>query len=237
LGQRLAASAAGGLSALGFGFSTRHVRHACRWHFSGPLDEVLRGGGQIILAAWHQDVLAFFHYLANFTGLERTRRFTVLVSRSFDGEITKRLLTPWRLEVVRGSAGKAGSKAAPRELLRALEDGRDVAVIADGPLPPAYRMRPGPIFLARQSGVPLYVARVWTRPQILLGRTWFRMALPLPRSDVALFSAGPLDVSGELEEARARAEETMRDLGVRADAYLYLRRKVRGGIPLAARAV
>jgi lysophospholipid acyltransferase (LPLAT)-like uncharacterized protein len=237
LGQRVAAHAAGGLSALIFGLSGRHVRHACRWHFRGPLDDVLRSREQVIVATWHQDVVAFFHYLSMFTAFEKRRRITMMSSRSFDGEVTKSILQVWGYEFVRGSAGKAGSRAALRGLLRAMKNGRDVALIADGPGPPPYRMRKGPIFLARSTGVPLYVARAWTRPQLILARTWFRMALPLPRSDVALFSAGPIDVGGPFEEARLRAEKELRRVGEEADAHLYLRAKVRGGIPLGARAV
>ncbi|MHC4932025.1 MAG: lysophospholipid acyltransferase family protein [Planctomycetota bacterium] len=236
-GQRVTAHIAGGLSALIFGLSGRHVRHACRWHFRGPLDDVLRSEDQVIVAAWHQDVLAFFHYLSMFTAFEKRRRFTMMSSRSFDGELTERILRVWGYEFVRGSAGKSGSRTALRGLLRALEKGRDVALIADGPGPPPYRMRKGPVFLARSTGVPLYVTRAWTRPQLILARTWFRMALPLPRSDVALFSAGPIDVSGSFEEARLRAERELVRLGEEADAHLYLRSKVRGGIPLRARAV
>jgi lysophospholipid acyltransferase (LPLAT)-like uncharacterized protein len=95
-------------------------------------------------------------------------------------------------------------------------------------------MRPGPVYLARESGVPLYVARAWARPQLLLARTWFRMALPLPRAHIACLSAGPIDVSGPFEAARARAEATLQGLCEEADALLYLRRNVKGGVRLGA---
>jgi lysophospholipid acyltransferase (LPLAT)-like uncharacterized protein len=237
LGKRILAHAAGAFSRGFFGFTTRHVRHDCRWHLHGPLDEVLRGDGQLILAAWHQDVLPLFHYLVTYTKLEKKRPFSMLASRSFDGEVTERILTYWGLRFVRGSAGKAGGHAALRGLRRALEAGDSVVIIADGPQPPPYVMRSGPVFLARETGVPLYVARTWARPQFLVAGTWFRMAIPLPRAHYALFSAGPVDAGGEFEEARLRAEEALNHMCELADAHLYLRKSVRGGIRLGARDV
>ena len=237
LGQRLIAGAVEGAGKLFFGLSLRYVRQSCRFHLSGPLDEVLRAGRPIVLAAWHQDVLLLFHYLINYTAFEQRQKWVMLASRSFDGEVTERLLRPWGFRVVRGSFGKEGGQTALRGLLRATAEGRSAIVIADGPLPPAYAMRPGPVYLARESGLPLYVARAWARPQVLVPNTWFRMAVPLPHAHFALFSAGPVPVEDGVEEGRSRAERVLLDACEQADAHLYLRRRVGGGVRLGARNV
>jgi hypothetical protein len=213
------------------------MRHSCRWHFRGPLDGLLPGEKQFMLAGWHQDVLPFFHYLANFTHLEKRRRPVALSSYSFDGEITARAMRPFGYDFLRGSTGKKGARAALRGLLRMLRAGRDVVTVADGPGPPAHVFSPGPIYLARRSGVPLYVARVWVRPQYILASTWCKLVVPLPRADVAVFSAGPIDVSGDFEEARQRAENELHRLGEEADAHLFLRPRVTGGIRWVDRVV
>lgn len=235
--ERMALAAVGGGVTALFGLTTRYLRHACRWHLGGPLHEALRDGRPLIVASWHQDVVPFFHYLANFSRLEGNRPFRMLASRSFDGDVTERIMRPFGFRFVRGSFGKAGGSAAAKGLLRALAAGERVALVADGPLPPAGVMRKGPVYLARESGVPLYLARAWARPQILVPRTWFRMALPVGRAHIACLSAGPVDVSGTLEEARARAEGGLRRLCEEADALLYLRPEVRGGVRLADRPV
>ena len=230
-------AAVGGLTTAVFSLTTRHVRHACRWHFRGPLDGVLRSGEQFLLAGWHQDVLALFHYLTSFTHLEKRRRPVMLASRSFDGDLTERTMRPFGYDFVRGSAGKKGGRAALRGLLRALSAGRDVVMIADGPLPPPHLMRPGPVYLARRSGVPLYLVRAWVRPHHIWGGTWFKMAVPLPRCDIAVFSAGPIDVGGDFEQARRHAENELRRLGEEVDAHLFLRARVTGGVRWVDRAV
>ncbi|MHC4953102.1 MAG: lysophospholipid acyltransferase family protein [Planctomycetota bacterium] len=233
--QRIAANAIGGAARVLFGLSLRHQRQACRFHFRGPLDDALRRGDQVIVAGWHQDVLPFFHYLANYSCFERTQRFRMMSSRSFDGEVTERIMRPWGFRFVRGSYGKIGAGAALRGYLRAIRDGDSVAIIADGPTPPPYVFRPGAIFLAQASGIPLYVCRAWTRPQWIVPSTWFRLTVPLPAHHCAIWSSGPIDVSGDPEEARLLAEAEMRRLGEEVDAALYLRRRIAGGVRLGDR--
>jgi len=220
-----------------FQWTVRHARNACRWHFSGPLDEALRDGRQVVVTSWHQDVIPLFHYLVNYSKLQHRRRFVMMSSRSFDGELVQRLVAPWGFRFVRGSRGKKGGRAAFKGLRRALRDGFSVVIIGDGPGPPPFEMKPGPVHLASLSGVPLFAVRAWARPQIVWARSWARYALPLPRCDVAIFSEGPVDVSGDAEEARLRAQEALLKLGEEADAHLYLCERVLGGVPLDQRAV
>ncbi len=107
LSQRIAASAFEGVARFFFGLSTRHVRHACRWHLRGPLHSALESDQPLILAAWHQDVVPLFHYLVNFTAFPtRRHKFVMLASRSFDGEVTERIVRPWGFRFVRGSFGR-----------------------------------------------------------------------------------------------------------------------------------
>ena len=61
--------------------------------------------------------------------------------------------------------------------------------------------------------------------------------MPLPRCDVGVFSEGPVDVSGDPEEARVRTEKLLLRLGEEVDAHLYLRERVYGGASLDRRAV
>ena len=237
LRQRIAARAIEAAGVLLFNQTLRHARHHCRWHLHGPIHDAFAAGAPFVLAGWHQDVVPLLHYVILRAVYERRRPLAMLASRSFDGEVTGRLLANWGFRFHRGSAGKEGASAALLGLGRSLEEGRSVVVIADGPQPPPCVFRPGPIFLARETGAPLYVVRTWARPQLVLPGTWFKMAVPLPRCDIAVFSAGPIDVGGDPEEARARAEAELNALCAEADAHLYASPRVRGGVPLARRSV
>ena len=149
-----------------------------------------------------------------------------------------RLDAPGRIEAQRQAVVAPLQPGTITSLAVSLSDAvraSDVVVIADGPRPPAFVMKGGPIHLARASGVPLYVARASTRPALILPRSWTRMTLPLSRSDVALFSAGPVDTGGSFEDARRRAEAELHRLAEELDAHLYLRRRVHGGVRFAER--
>jgi lysophospholipid acyltransferase (LPLAT)-like uncharacterized protein len=228
--QRIGASIASSLGQLAFGFTLRHVREHCRFHFSGPLDDALARGDQVIVAAWHQDVIPFFHYLGMHSYFGRTQDFCMMSSRSYDGEVTARVLSPWGVQFVRGSHGKAGATAALRGYIREIRDGKSVAIVADGPRPPPYVFRPGAAYLARVTKVPLYVCRVWTRPQWIVPSTWFRMTVPQPRADFGVWSSGPIDVSGDIDSACRTAEQEMARLATEVDAALYCDRHLSGGI-------
>jgi hypothetical protein len=220
--QKTAGAIAEGFSRLVFGFLLRYARHFLRWRVRGPLDGVLRSRSPFVVAYWHQDVLHLQHYICLRAGVEGRRRLVTLSSQSVDGEVGFRLLHPWGYAAVRGSSGKEDAGSALRDLARELRGGAGVVLASDGPQPPPFRMRKGPVWLARETGAPLFVARAWGKPQLLVPRTWFRMSIPLPRSEVVVLSEGPVDVSGTLEEARLRAEAALERLRVEADAMLYL---------------
>jgi len=212
-GKRLLAGLGDGL----LGLTLRHVRHASRWHLRGPLDAALRAGEPVIIAAWRQDIVPLFHYLVTFTGFEQREPFVC----ENNGAFAARILRPWGFRCV-------------DSVRAAVAAGKSAVVLADGPEPPPYAMRPDPLSLAQATGRPLFLVRAWARPQLLVARTWFRMTVPLPRAHYALFSEGPVECGGSVEEGRLRAEASLQRLCEEADAFLYLRRRVRGGIRLGA---
>lgn len=230
LSQRTGAALAEGMAKLTFGFTARQMRDHCRFHFSGPLQDALARGDQLVVAAWHQDVIPFFHYLGLHSNFGRTQRFCMMSSRSFDGEVTARVMSPWGFRFVRGSHGKVGAAAALRGYRRAIDEGDSVAIIADGPRPPPYVFRPGAAYLAKSANLPLYVCRVWSRPQWIVPSVWFRMTVPHPRCDMGVWSSGPLDVSGDLDSVCRNAEREMARLAEEVDVALYRDRHPVGGV-------
>jgi lysophospholipid acyltransferase (LPLAT)-like uncharacterized protein len=108
----------------------------------------------------------------------------VMSSNSYDGEYMGRIIRKFGFVAVKGSS----SRNAVRALLglrRALQDGWTVAFTLDGPRGPRYQVKPGPVALARSSGVPLTmfhmaVDRAWTL------NTWDRLMIPKPFSRVLM---------------------------------------------------
>jgi lysophospholipid acyltransferase (LPLAT)-like uncharacterized protein len=108
----------------------------------------------------------------------------VMSSNSYDGEYMGRIIRKFGFVAVKGSS----SRNAVRALLglrRALQEGWSVAFTLDGPRGPRYKVKPGPVALARSSGVPLTmfhmaVDRAWVL------NSWDRMMIPKPFSRVLM---------------------------------------------------
>jgi lysophospholipid acyltransferase (LPLAT)-like uncharacterized protein len=108
----------------------------------------------------------------------------VMSSNSYDGEYMGRIIRRFGFVAVKGSS----SRNAVRALLglrRALEDGWTVAFTLDGPRGPRHKVKPGPVALARSSGVPLTMFHAAVENPWVLN-TWDRLMIPKPFSRVLL---------------------------------------------------
>ena len=108
----------------------------------------------------------------------------VMSSNSYDGEYMGRIIHKFGFVAVKGSS----SRNAVRALLglrRALEDGWTVAFTLDGPRGPRHKVKPGPVALARSSGVPLTMFHAAVDKAWVLN-SWDRMMIPVPFSRVLL---------------------------------------------------
>jgi lysophospholipid acyltransferase (LPLAT)-like uncharacterized protein len=108
----------------------------------------------------------------------------VMSSNSYDGEYMGRIIRKFGFVAVKGSS----SRNAVRALLglrRALQDGWAVAFTLDGPRGPRYKVKPGPVALARSSGVPLTMFHMAIDKAWVLN-SWDRMMIPKPFSRVLM---------------------------------------------------
>jgi lysophospholipid acyltransferase (LPLAT)-like uncharacterized protein len=108
----------------------------------------------------------------------------VMSSNSYDGEYMGRIIRKFGFIAVKGSS----SRNAVRALLglrRALQEGWTVAFTLDGPRGPRHKVKPGPVALARSSGVPLTMFHAAVDKAWVLN-SWDRMMIPRPFSRVLL---------------------------------------------------
>ncbi|MFZ0758876.1 MAG: lysophospholipid acyltransferase family protein [Candidatus Sulfotelmatobacter sp.] len=131
----------------------------------------------LIVSFWHACMIPAT-YICRDIGVR------VMSSNSYDGEYMGRIIRKFGFVAVKGSS----SRNAVRALLglrRALQDGWTVAFSLDGPRGPRYKVKPGPVALARSSSVPLStfhmaVERAWVL------NTWDRLIIPKPFSRVLM---------------------------------------------------
>jgi lysophospholipid acyltransferase (LPLAT)-like uncharacterized protein len=130
-----------------------------------------------VYAFWHRCLLA---------GAWRFRNYglTILISRSFDGELIARTVEHLGFIAIRGSSSRDGAPGL-RNMQRAYLAGHYCAITADGPRGPAMVAKPGAAQLAQLvnttvSTCYIYPHRAWQL------RSWDRFLIPKPFSRVTV---------------------------------------------------
>jgi len=131
----------------------------------------------------------------------------VMTSASYDGEYIARIIQKFGFTAVRGSSS-CNAVAAQLGMRRALEEGWTVAFTLDGPRGPRHRVKPGPVALARSSGVALTTFHAAVDKGVVLN-SWDKMVIPLPFARVLVRVGKLIHVAadaGDEEMARCTAE-------------------------------
>ena len=129
---------------------------------------------------------------------------TIIVSRSFDGELITRTLELFGFRTVRGSSSR-GAREGLLGLKQVIESGRPAIFTADGPRGPIYQTKMGPIKLAQLTGARigafhLQPERAWTM------RSWDRFLVPKPFTRIVVSWARWTTVPAELAAGAVRAK-------------------------------
>jgi lysophospholipid acyltransferase (LPLAT)-like uncharacterized protein len=179
------------------------------------LRALLRSRSPAVFACWHQDFPQTLGYLSLWNPRRRT---FALASASRDGGMAAAGAEAMGFQkTVRGSSAGGGASAL-RKLQRLAASGRptSVAIVADGPRPPARDLKPGVLHLARETGLPLWLVRTSWHPDPSLSRTWARFHLPVPWARGVVVADGPIHVDPGLD--RDGLERLRAEVGARLNA-------------------
>jgi len=113
--------------------------------------------------------------------LWRNKQIAVLTSTSFDGEYIARILQRFGYTPVRGSSTRGGVRGL-LGMQQKLGSGHSVAFTIDGPKGPKYEAKPGPVLLARVTGLPILCFHVALEDPWVLSKSWDRFMIPKPFS-------------------------------------------------------
>jgi lysophospholipid acyltransferase (LPLAT)-like uncharacterized protein len=147
----------------------------------------------LVISFWHSCMFPAIY-------ISRDLQIRVMSSDSFDGEYTGRIIRKFGFVKVRGSS----SRGAVRALLgmrRELEQGWAVAFTIDGPRGPRYVAKPGPVLLARASGVPMVAFHIAVEKAWVLN-TWDRLMIPQPFSRALMRVSRRMVVPAEADESQ-----------------------------------
>jgi lysophospholipid acyltransferase (LPLAT)-like uncharacterized protein len=167
----------------------------------------------LIFAFWHGQ-----HFLTPFIKTKESHRGKVLISRHRDGEFQAVAAERLGIETIRGSGdhgsafNRKGGVGAFREMVRALEEGYNVASTAD--VPKRSRVAGlGIIMLARESGRPILPFAMVTSRFIRL-KNWDRTTINLPFGRGAVVGIDAVIVPPDADA------ETMEKLRLQVETYL-----------------
>jgi lysophospholipid acyltransferase (LPLAT)-like uncharacterized protein len=155
-----------------------------------------------LYAFWHRCLLA---------GAWRFRNYnlTILISRSFDGELIARTVERLGFVAIRGSSSRDGAPGL-RNMQRAYVAGHYCAITADGPRGPAMVAKPGAAQLAQLVNTTVSTCYIHPHRAWQL-RSWDRFLIPKPFSQVTVAwtrpaSADQASVQAALDRSVALAQ-------------------------------
>ena len=165
----------------------------------------------VIWLFWHNRILVVPLVHHRYFG---DRPGSALTSPSKDGAIIATVMERFGMGHVRGSSSRRGATAM-RELAACLKSGRDIGITPDGPRGPCYKLGPGAVVLAQQTGAPVVPIHVEYSRFIRI-KSWDRFMIPLPFSRVnvtlgELYTVKQTPGNAEFEEERLRLEKMMAD--------------------------
>lgn len=174
---------------------------ASTWRYSihnrEALQELRNGRRPFVFSLWHGHLLPLLW-------LHRAEGVRVLISEHRDGEIIARIALGLGYGTIRGSTRKGGERAL-LALVRALEEGREVAITPDGPRGPAHAFQPGAVVAAARARAPILPIAAHTNRAWRLG-SWDRFLVPKPFARVSVAYGAPVMI--EAARARDAAQQT-----------------------------
>ena len=171
----------------------------------------LQGG--VIICGWHGKSLIpgwFF----------RNKGVWVVISQSRDGEIQNVVFSSLGYNVIRGSTGRGGVRAAV-ESIRVLKKGAMMAMTPDGPRGPSGVVQGGVMLMAQKSGAALVPVGIAARP-CWRAPAWDRYMFPWLFAKAVFLFGDPIFVpeessEEEVEQYRLKLEKEIHAMEVQAE--------------------
>jgi lysophospholipid acyltransferase (LPLAT)-like uncharacterized protein len=178
----------------------RLLHLTCRIRFLNPevRDKALELHPKRVVcyACWHQYTLSSMFSVA-------WRRCTVLVSKSWDGEVIAFINAKFGIHSARGSSSRGGRDGL-RELHKLMQEGYEVGFTVDGPRGPRHKVKPGVVSLASRTGVAILPVIARGRRNYVFSKSWDRFHLPKPFTEVLVAYGSPIQVPPDLDDEAFR---------------------------------
>lgn len=155
-----------------------------------------------IYAVWHDAVLPPVSTRTFIKRWTDGNRIAALVSQHADGSYLVEFMKNFRIDAVRGSSTRGGAQALKR-LQESLAHSH-VWITPDGPRGPRREVKPGIVYLASQTGLPIVInVSAMTRYWDIQG-SWTNQTVPKPFSTIYCLLSKPITVPPEITREQLR---------------------------------
>ncbi|MEW6455283.1 MAG: lysophospholipid acyltransferase family protein [Acidobacteriota bacterium] len=177
-------------------------------------ENLKRSGEKVILLLWHGRIILPIY-------VHRKQSIMPLVSLSKDGDLAAVVLKRFGYIPIRGSSSRGGIEA-----FKAMKDKvfqNIIAIIPDGPRGPGRKLKPGALYLAKQTGSSIIPLTFSCKIKKIL-KGWDKHLIFSPFNKCAIFYGERFKVpdnlnDSQIEELRKELEEKMVLLDREADEY------------------
>ena len=172
------------------------------------LDDFMAANPGIIVVFWHERLFAMPYLWPS------RRPLCALQSTHADGRMMAACIRRFGVGTIWGSSSRSALSGL-RGMMRALADGRSVAITPDGPRGPARTAARGAVALAQISGRPI-LPLSWSADSCWRAGGWDRMLIPKPFSRGRLVMGTPIHVPAKATQMQSKGEDCgSRDFGGR----------------------
>lgn len=161
-----------------------------------------------IASFWHYSIIYVLYHMRKYSA-------TAMVSASRDGEYIAKLAEKFGFDTVRGSKNKKSVEGL-KAMLRAMLNGSNAAIVADGSQGPPRIAQAGTLLLASRTGAPI-IPMVFSASSYFTINSWDRTIIPKPFSRIDFFYGDPLYIPAKvkpetLEQYRLQLEAQLNEL-------------------------
>lgn len=158
-------------------------------------NNIINADYQMIGLAWHNRL---FYFPCSFEK-NLGKNTMAVISASRDGQYISDLVSHFGIGCLRGSSSRGGANAQ-REAIRAIQNGKHIAITPDGPRGPRYTMKRGPVQLASITGKPIVLVAI-NASKYWQFKSWDGFQIPKPGAVLTLVMRGPFYIPADLDDA------------------------------------
>ena len=161
----------------------------------------------------------------------RHEGIAVMTDLSWAGRIQAGIMIRLGYPVVRGSSRRRAVQALA-EMKRTLESGCSAAFAVDGPSGPAYKSKPGILYLAQKLGYPIVPVATTARPSWRIRSTWCLYMMPAPFSKCLVMMGEPIARAADGALEAEELDDILMELTRAADERVGLEAQAEQGTPV-----